>query len=55
MSSLIHDLRKHIHPRAAWARGPSQPVRASDIIVGLMLAMGLVWLVARSLTFFFTA
>lgn len=56
MASLLHELRKQIHPRAEWlARGPHKPIRASDVIAGLMLVMGLVWLVAYALTFFFTA
>lgn len=56
MSSLIHALRKQIHPRAAWsAWGPDKPVRASDIILGVMLVMGIVVLVAHMLTYFFSA
>jgi hypothetical protein len=56
MASLLHELRKQIHPRVEWsARGPHKPIRASDVIAGMMLVMGLVWLVAYALTFFFTA
>lgn len=55
MSSPIHVLRKHIHPRADWARGPNRPVRASDIILAVMVVMGFVALVAHALTAFFAA
>ncbi len=56
MSSLLHELRKQSNPRPAWsARGAGNPIRASDIILGVMLVMGLVVLVAYALTHFFTA
>lgn len=56
MSNLLHELRKQADPHAAWsARGPGNPIRASEIILGVMLVMGLVVLVACALTHFFAA
>ncbi|BCH21142.1 hypothetical protein MesoLjLc_09130 [Mesorhizobium sp. L-8-10] len=56
MSGPINILRKHIHPRAEWsAWEPRKPVRASDVIVGLMLVMACVVLVASALTRLFAA
>lgn len=54
MTSLLHEFRKYIHPRADWsAWGPNKPARASDVILGIMLAMGCVVLVATLLTHLF--
>ena len=56
MSGPINILRTHIHPRAEWsAWEPRKPVRASDVIVGLMLVMACVVLVASALTRLFAA
>ncbi len=55
MSSPIHVLRKHIHPLADRVRGTKRLVRASDIILAVMVGMGLVALVAHALTAFFAA
>ncbi len=56
MSGPINTLRKHVYPRAEWsAREPRKPVRASDVIVGLMLVMACVVLVASALSQLFAA
>jgi hypothetical protein len=56
MSGPIHSFRKHIYPRADWsAWAAKKPVRASDVILGIMLVMGFVVLVATALTHLFAA
>lgn len=48
-------LGKYIHPRAEFqARGTARPPRASDIILGITLAMLLVVLLALALSYLFT-
>jgi hypothetical protein len=56
MSGPINILRKHVYPRAEWsAWEPRKPVRASDVIVGLMLVMAVVVLAAYALSQLFAA
>jgi hypothetical protein len=51
MAYRMKNLRKSVYPRAAfWARGTEKSLRASDIILGMMLVMLLVVLVALLLT-----
>lgn len=56
MSGPINILRKHVYPRAEWsAWEPRKPIRASDVIVGLMLVMACVVFAAYALSQLFSA
>lgn len=55
MTNLFDRLRRTVYPRAAWARGGGKPPRLSSIILGMMLVMFAIVLLARAITFLFTA
>ena len=51
MSGWIRNFRQHVYPRAWFlARGEEKSLRASDVILGMMLVMLSVVLVALLLT-----
>ncbi len=55
MVNLFDQLRKTVYPRAGWARGDGKPPRVSSIILGMMSLTLMVGLIAKVLTYLFTA